>query len=240
MDLTYSEAHEAFRAEIQQFLKGWPLQGEEAKLPKEKQEQLFRTRGIEAGYVYRNIPKEYGGSGQERDVIKDQIISEEYGKAGAPGNSPTQGPGMLCLTLLDWGTEEQKKRFIPPTLRGEMIWCQGYSEPGAGSDLASVQCSARLDGDEWVINGQKIWTSNAMESHYMFGLFRTEPDASKHAGISYLLIDMKQPGVEIRPLINITGGKDFNEVFFDDARTPADHILGKRGEGWQVSRSTST
>jgi alkylation response protein AidB-like acyl-CoA dehydrogenase len=145
---------------------------------------------------------------------------------------------MLCLTLLDWGTEEQKKRFIPPTLRGEMLWCQGYSEPGAGSDLASVQCSARLDGDEWVINGQKIWTSNAMESHYMFGLFRTEPNAPKHAGISYLLIDMNQPGVDIRPLINITGGKDFNEVFFDDARTPANHILGARGEGWQVSRST--
>ncbi len=238
MDLTYSEAHEVFRAEVQEFLKGWPLQGEEAKLPKEEQEQIFRARGIEAGYVYRNIPKEYGGSGRELDVIKDQIISEEYGKARAPGNSPTQGPGMLCLTLLDWGTEEQKKRFIPPTLRGEMIWCQGYSEPRAGSDLASVQCSARLDGDEWVINGQKIWTSNAMESHYMFGLFRTEPNASKHAGISYLLIDMNQPGVEIRPLINITGGKDFNEVFFDDARTPADHILGKRGEGWQVSRST--
>jgi alkylation response protein AidB-like acyl-CoA dehydrogenase len=238
MDLTYSEEHEAFRAEVQEFLKGWPLQDAEAKLPEEEQEQIFRARGIEAGYVYRNIPKEYGGSGQERDVIKDQIVREEYAKVEAPGDSPLQGPGLLCPTLLDWGTEEQKKRFIPPTLRGEMRWCQGYSEPGAGSDLASVQCSARREGDEWVINGQKIWTSNAMESHYMFGLFRTEPDAPKHAGISYLLIDMKQPGVEIRPLINITGGKDFNEVFFDDARTPADHILGQRGEGWQVSRST--
>jgi len=238
MDLTYSKEHEAFRAEVQEFLKGWPLQGAEAKLPEEEQEQIFRARGIEAGYVYRNIPKEYGGSGQERDVIKDQIVSQEYIKAGAPGDSPTQGPGLLCPTLLQWGTEEQKKRFIPPTLRGEMRWCQGYSEPRAGSDLASVQCSARLEGDEWVINGQKIWTSNAMESHYMFGLFRTEPDASKHAGISYLLVEMDQPGVDIRPLINITGGKDFNEVFFDNARTPANHILGKRGEGWQVSRST--
>jgi alkylation response protein AidB-like acyl-CoA dehydrogenase len=238
MDLTYSEEHEAFRAEVRAFLKGWPLRGAEAELPQEEQEQIFRARGIEAGYVYRNIPKEYGGSGQERDVIKDQIVREEYAKVEAPGDSPLQGPGLLCPTLLDWGTEEQKKRFIPPTLRGEMRWCQGYSEPGAGSDLASVQCSARCEGDEWVINGQKIWTSNAMEADYMFGLFRTEPDAPKHAGISYLLIDMKQPGVEIRPLINITGGKDFNEVFFDDARTPADHILGQRGEGWQVSRST--
>jgi alkylation response protein AidB-like acyl-CoA dehydrogenase len=238
MDLEYSDEHEAFRMEVREFLKGWPLRGKEAELPMQEQEALFRARGIEAGYVYRVIPSEYGGSGQPLDVIKDQILREEYAEAGAPGDSATQGPGMLCLTLLDWGTEEQKRRFISPTLRGEMRWCQGYSEPGSGSDLASLQCSARLEGDEWVINGQKIWTSNAVESQYMFGLFRTEPEASKHAGISYLLIEMDQPGIEVRPLVNMTGGRDFNEVFFNDARTPAGHIVGKRGEGWQVSRST--
>jgi alkylation response protein AidB-like acyl-CoA dehydrogenase len=238
MDLEYSEEHKAFRAELREFLKGWPLQGKEAELPMEEQEALFRARGIEAGYVYRAFPTEYGGSGQPVDVIRDQIVREEYAEAEAPGDRPNQGPGMLCPTLLELGTEEQKRRFVPPTLRGEMRWCQGYSEPGSGSDLASVQCSARLEGDEWVINGQKIWTSNAVEAHYMFGLFRTEPEASKHAGISYLLIKMDQPGIEVRPLVSITGGFEFNEVFFTDARTPADHIVGKRGEGWQVSRST--
>jgi alkylation response protein AidB-like acyl-CoA dehydrogenase len=238
MDLTYGEEYDDFRKELQEFLKGWPLQGAEAELPREEQEALFRQRGIERGYVYRDIPKEYGGSGQELDVIKDAVILEEYAAARAPGNMRNQGPGMLAPTLIEFGTEEQKKRFVPPTLRGEMRWCQGYSEPGAGSDLASLQCSAVLDGDEWVINGQKIWTSNAQEAHYMFGLFRTEPDARKHAGISYLLVPMDAPGIDVRPLRQMTGGLDFNEVFFNDARTPADHIVGQRGDGWMVSRAT--
>jgi alkylation response protein AidB-like acyl-CoA dehydrogenase len=119
-----------------------------------------------------------------------------------------------------------------------MLWCQGYSEPGSGSDLASLQCSATLEGDQWVINGQKIWTSSAEEADYMFGLFRTEPEASKHAGISYMLVDMKVPGIDVRPLKQMTGGIEFYEVFFDDARLPADHLVGQRGQGWQVSRAT--
>ncbi len=119
-----------------------------------------------------------------------------------------------------------------------MRWCQGYSEPGSGSDLASLQCSALLEGDEWVINGQKIWTSNAQDAHYLFGLFRSEPAAPKHQGISYLLVPLDQPGIEIRPLKQMTGGMDFNEIFFENARTPADHIVGERGQGWQVSRTT--
>jgi len=238
MDLEYSSEYEAFRDELRAFLKGWPLTGAETELPLEERERLFRSRGIEAGYVYRNIPSEYGGGGHEPDVLKDAIISEEYLAKGAPGNSITQGAAMLAPTLIEFGSEDQKREFVPPTLRGEMRWCQGYSEPGSGSDLASVQCSAVLDGDEWVINGQKIWTSNAQEADYMFGLFRTEPEAKKHAGISYLLVDMHAPGIDVRPLRQMSGGLDFNEVFFDNARTPARNIVGSRGEGWGVSRAT--
>ncbi len=238
MDLRYGEQYEAFRAELRDFLKGWPLTGAEAGLPEEEQASLFRQRGIERGYVYRHIPKEYGGAGGEADVIKDQIIQEEYAAAGAPGALLTQGAGMIAPTLLEMGTEEQKQRFVRCALTGEDVWCQGYSEPGAGSDLASLTSRAELDGDDWVIHGHKVWTSGAEKADYMFGLFRTEPDAPKHAGISYLLLNMKQPGIEVRPLREMTGGALFNEVYFDGARTPADWIVGERGQGWQVSRAT--
>lgn len=238
MELTYSAQHESFRARVKTFLAGWPLSGAEAALPQAEQERTFRQRGIEAGFVYRHVPKIYGGSEQPKDAIEDQIIQEEFHRAGAPRDLVTQGAGLLVPTLLEFGTEEQKARFIPPTLRGEQNWCQGYSEPGSGSDLASLQCQARLEGDEWVLKGQKIWTSSAQRAHMMFGLFRTEPNAKKHEGISYLLVPMNTKGIEVRPLREMTGGYEFNEVFFDDARIPADHIVGKRGQGWQVSRAT--
>jgi alkylation response protein AidB-like acyl-CoA dehydrogenase len=238
MDLRYGEKYEAFRAELREFLRGWPLAGAEAQLPLREREALFRARGIERGYVYRHIPAEYGGAGREPDVVIDQIITEEYALSGAPGALLTQGAGMLAPTLLDVGREDQKKRFIARALTGEDIWCQGYSEPGAGSDLASLAARAELVGNEWVIHGHKIWTSGADKADYMFGLFRTEPEAAKHSGISYLLLDMHQPGITVRPLREMTGGALFNEVFFDGARTPADWIVGERGQGWQVSRAT--
>ena len=238
MDLSYGEEYEAYRLEVRGFLESWPLQGAEAELPVEEQESLFRARGIEAGFVYRSFPKEYGGAGQEPDALRDAIVREEFAAKGAPGDLPTQGAGLLAPTLLEFGTEEQKRRYIPKALTGEEIWCQGYSEPGSGSDLASLQCQARLEGDEWVINGQKIWTSNAHHAHMMFGLFRTEPDAKKHAGITYLLVPMDAPGIDVRPLVELTGEREFNEVFFDDVRVPAGHIVGERGQGWQVSRAT--
>ena len=238
MDLSFGSEYESFRNELREFLAGWPLRGDEAQLPLAEQEQLFRRRGIERGYVYRHVPTGYGGSGQPHDPIADQIVLEEYARVGAPGNKLDQGPGLLAPTLLEFGSEAQKRRFIPPTLSGEIQWCQGYSEPGSGSDLASIQTSAVLDGDEWVINGQKIWTSNAVHADYMFGLFRTEPEAGKHAGISYLIVDMKSPGIDVRPLKQMTGSMEFNEVFFDDARTPAENVIGARGEGWAVSRAT--
>ncbi len=238
MDLEYGEEYEAFRESVGVFLKGWPLLGDEAKRPLDEQEAIFRKRGIEAGFVYRGIPTAYGGSGQPPDSLKDQIIVEEYYKAGAPRDLSTQGAGMLAPTLIEFGTEEQKNRYVPPALSGEEKWCQGYSEPGSGSDLASLQCQARVEGEEWVINGQKIWTSSAQRAQMMFGLFRTEPDAKKHHGISYLLIPMEASGIEVRPLREMSGGFEFNEVFFTDVRIPVENIVGQRGQGWQVSRAT--
>ncbi|MFQ5514794.1 MAG: acyl-CoA dehydrogenase family protein [Myxococcota bacterium] len=239
MDLSYSTEYERFREEVKSFLAAnWPLRGDETKLPPARQSALFRERAIEKGYVARAIPRRYGGSEQEPDVLKARIIDEEFGRAGAPGDIRGIGASMLVPTLLEHGQEWQKDQFIPPTIRGEMIWCQGYSEPGAGSDLASLQTRAELDGDEWVINGHKIWTTMANIAHYMFCLCRTEPEAEKHAGISYLLIDMKTPGIDVRPLRQMTGAADFCEVFFENVRIPARNIVGKRGQGWIVSRST--
>ena len=238
MDLSYGAAAEAFRGEVRDFLKAEWQPGERRGAALKEFIGAFRRLAIERGYLYRSIPKRYGGSEQPVDVVRGQVIREEFTRARAPMEVGGNGVNMLIPTLLEFGSEEQKRRFIPPTLSGEMKWCQGYSEPGSGSDLASLQTTARLDGDHWVINGQKIWTSNALHADYMFGLFRTEPDAPKHAGISYLLVPMNAPGIDVRPLKQMTGSTEFNEVFFDDARAPAENIVGKRGEGWSLSRST--
>ena len=249
MDLSYSAAYLAFRAEVRAFLDerwsaadrsryggGEALIGRIAR-PDERVTE-FRIQAIEAGYLYRNIPRAWGGGEQPFDPLKSAIIREEFKRAKAPREMVGQGPSMLVFTLLEHGTEEQKKHFIRDTLLGKLLWCQGYSEPGAGSDLASLRTRAELDGDEWVINGQKIWTSNADEADWMFALVRTEPDAQKHDGISYILLDMKTPGITVRPLRQITGDSDFNEVFFDNARVPRSGLVGERGKGWLVSRST--
>ncbi len=239
MDLRFSEEYEDFRAEVKAFLAdNWPPKADEAELEPAENRVRFRRRAIAACYHARGIPRNYGGSEQPSDVLKGVIIREEFGKARAPLDPPGNGLGLLVPTLLEHGAEEQKTRYIEPTLTGELYWCQGYSEPGSGSDLASLQTKAELVGDEWVINGQKIWTTGAKQADMIFMLCRTEPDAPKHAGISYLLVDMNQPGIDVRPLKQLDGAAHFNEVFFDDARTPADQIVGKRGEGWTVSRST--
>jgi alkylation response protein AidB-like acyl-CoA dehydrogenase len=239
VDLRESPEHEAFRAEVRAFLaSAWPPRGDEARLTEARQHALFRERAVTRGYLFRDIPRAYGGSEQPADAIRDAILHAEFAASGVPGSLPSMGPAMLAPTLLEWGTDAQRERFIPPTLRHEIAWCQGYSEPNAGSDLASLSSRAELDGDEWVIHGHKVWTSLAAQADWMFGLFRTEPGAPKHAGISYLLVPMKQPGVRVAPLRQMNGGAEFYEVFFDGARTAKDHVVGQRGEGWRVSRST--
>jgi len=235
MDLRYSAEYEAFRSQVREFLAAnWPPKGPDAELREREQAIRFRAKGIEAGYLARGIPRAYGGAEQSPDVLKASIIDEEFARV----NAPLDRAGIITPTLLEHGTEWQKQHFVRKTLLGEIIWCQGYSEPGSGSDLASLQTKAERVGDQWVINGQKIWTSGAHVADYIFCLCRTEPSAPKHAGISYILIDMKQPGIEVQPLKQMTGASGFSQVFFTDVRTPADWIVGKRGEGWQVSRTT--
>ncbi|MBB4615444.1 acyl-CoA dehydrogenase family protein [Novosphingobium taihuense] len=238
MDLGFGPEYDAFRAEVRAFIAShWPP--EDGDLKSHANERAFIVAAIEQGYMHRSIPRAYGGSEQPYDIARAEIIREELTRARAPsGRIP--GNGLVVPTLLEWGTEEQKQRFISPTLTGDIVWCQGFSEPGAGSDLASLRTRAELspDGTKWIINGSKIWTSHAHKSTHIFCLVRTEPGAPKHAGISYLLIDLRQPGVTIRPLVQMTRQKEFNEVFFDNAETPVDMLVGERGKGWNVTRST--
>jgi Acyl-CoA dehydrogenases len=235
MDLTLTPELEAFREEVRAFLEAHRSEYE-AGQPKDA--LAWQRLLIENGYAARTIPREYGGYGAEPDMLKARIIAEAFIAAGAPRGIANQGVSMLAPTLLEVGTEEQKRRWIPPTLRGEVIWCQGYSEPGAGSDLAALQTRAVEDGDDFVISGSKIWTSTAHLADMMFCLVRTEPDAPKHEGVSYVLIPMDAPGIEVRPLKTMTGHAEFNEVFFTDVRVPQANVVGGRGRGWQVANTT--
>src|SRR5262245_34067908 len=252
VNLSYSAEYERFREEVRDFLATHWTEDDAASsadlesvaamtgahVRADERATAFRRAAIERGYLYRHVPRQYGGAEQSPDPLKATIIAEEFKNARAPFEIMGQGPSMLVPTLIEHGTEAQKQFFIEATLLGKIRWCQGYSEPGAGSDLASLRTKAVLDGDTWVVNGQKIWTSNAREADWMFALVRTEPDAPKHDGISYLLIDMRTPGIDVRPLRQMTGDADFSEVFFDNVRVPAQNIVGRRGQGWVVSRST--
>lgn len=237
MDLSFGAEYDEFRTEIKQFIAS---SGDKSP----KQAGMGNTEAIawqkiliDNGYAARTVPAKYGGFGAEPDIIKSRIISEEFSNAQISPGLGGQGISMLTPVLLEMGTEQQKQQFIKPTIQGEMIWCQGYSEPGAGSDLASLTTKAELDGDEWVINGQKIWTSTAHLADWIFCLVRTEPEAPKHQGISFLLFSMDTPGIDIRPLVDMTGDANFNEVFFTDVRVPKDQIVGQRGQGWQVANA---
>ena len=255
MDLNYGTEYEDFTKDVQKFCKkfsgviitnkkGGALTALSSVASSDKSDGMKVTRTewqkilIKNGYFARSIPKEYGGYGGDIDIIKNRIIAAEFASNRIPPPMGGQGIDMLVPTLLELGTEEQKQQYIKPTLHGEMIWCQGYSEPNAGSDLASLQTKGELIDGNWVINGQKIWTSTAQYSQMMFCLVRTEPDAPKHAGISYLLIPMDTPGIEIRPLVDMTLNAGFNEVFFTDVTIPEANIIGKRGEGWAVANAT--
>src|SRR5260221_1988945 len=222
MDLNYSEDHQAFRVEVQRFLReSVDLYPKPFGINRPTPEALAWQRLlIEKGYAARTIPVEYGGYGAEPDALKSRIIAEEFARMKAPMGLTSQGISMLVPTLLELGTEEQKRRWISPTLRGEVIWCQGYSEPEAGSDLASLKTFAVEDGDDFVINGQKIWTTTAHAADMIFCLVRTEPQAPKYQGISYLIFSMKTPGITVRPLKTMTGESEFNEVFLVNVRVP--------------------
>ena len=242
MDLRYGPEYEAFRSGLRAFL---AEQREKAPQPvfgegllTDRKLAPWQRLLIERGYAARNVPKEYGGGGFAPDPLIAAIIAEEFRTAGVPGPASGQGIDMLVPTLLEHGTEEQKQRWIQSTIRGELIWCQGYSEPGAGSDLASLSTVGRVEGEAVVVNGQKIWTSTAHVAKMMFALVRTEPDAKKHAGISYLLIPMDTPGIEVRPLRTMTGHAEFNDVFFTDVRVPLANLVGRRGEGWRIANTT--
>ena len=250
MDLNYGPEYEDFKKEVQSFCDLYkdlrfvdstqsPLaSGGKGEHGPELTRSDWQKLLIERGYFARSVPKEYGGYGGDPDIIKSRIIASEFSKAKVPSGLGGQGIDMLVPTLLELGSEEQKQEYIMPTLHGEMIWCQGYSEPNAGSDLASLQTKGELIDDKWVINGQKIWTSTAQYAQMMFCLVRTEPDAPKHGGISYLLIPMDTPGIEIRPLVDMTLKAGFNEVFFTDVKVPANNIVGNRGDGWAVANAT--
>jgi alkylation response protein AidB-like acyl-CoA dehydrogenase len=245
MDLRFSPEDEAFRRELAAWLdaqlsgefaavRGRGGAGDEHALLDER--RAWERRLGEAGWSCIGFPREYGG--REATLSQQVIFHEEYARAGGPGRLGHIGEGLLGPTLLHFGTEQQRRRFLPAIVRGEEVWCQGYSEPNAGSDLANVQTRARLEGGEWVIDGQKVWTSWAQWADWCFTVCRTDPGSARHVGLSYLLVPMRQPGIEIRPIVQITGTSEFSEVFYNGARTAAENVVGAPGEGWKVAMGT--
>ncbi len=242
MDLAYPPEAEEFRTEIAGWLEenlpeGWG--GPEFSMTPEERKafnQEWTAKLYGGGWICASWPTEYGGKGLS--LLQQVVLNEEFARVGAPLRADFFGDTLVGPTILQWGTEEQKQQFIPGILKGEIAWCQGFSEPDAGSDLAGLKTRAELDGDEWVINGQKVWTTQAHYADYIFLLARTDPDAPKHAGISYLLVPMKQPGVEVRPIEQVDGSAEFNEVFFTNVRCPKDNVIGGVNNGWKVAMTT--
>ena len=242
MELTYPPEAEAFRKEIRSWLEdnlpdGWFDPGFELS-PEGRRafNEDWPKRLYEGGWICASWPEEYGG--KNLSIMENVVLAEEFARAKAPLRADFFGDTLVGPTILQWGTEEQKTEFLPKILRGEMRWCQGFSEPNSGSDLASLKTTAVLDGEEWVITGQKVWTTQAQHADYIFLLARTDPDAAKHHGISYLLVPMKQPGIEVRPITQPDGTAEFNEVFFDGARCPKDNVVGGVNNGWVVANTT--
>jgi alkylation response protein AidB-like acyl-CoA dehydrogenase len=190
----------------------------------------------EGNWLGLSWPKRFGG--REATLTQEILFAMEYAQAGAPPRAGFHGETLMAPTALHYGTEEQKARLLPPMARGEVVWCQGYSEPAAGSDLANISTRARLDDDEWVINGQKVWTTFAQHADWMFAIVRTEPGSTRHAGLSYMLVPLDQPGVEVAPIRTMLGDSGFNEVFLEEARTSNDNVLGAPGEGWKAAMTT--
>lgn len=243
MDFDYTSQEETFRQEIRAWLAANPPEGYDPgtflhldldarfALQLDWQRKLYR-----AGWVGIHWPKAYGGRGAT--VMEQTIYRQEMVRARLPEVANFMGIRIAGPTLIHWGTEEQKQRYIPTILNGEEIWCQGYSEPGAGSDIASLQTRADEEGDDFVLNGQKVWTSYAQYARFCLLLARTDPAAPKHQGISCFVVDMHTPGITVRPLRQINGDAEFNEVFFDNVRVPKGNLIGAKNQGWQVAMTT--
>ncbi len=245
MDLRDRPEDEAFRAAVRAWLEEHVV-GEFAALGG-RGGSGDETYGFETRLAWEKVlaaggwtglgwPVEFGGRGAS--VARQVIFNEEYVRARAPGRVSVLGEGLLGPTVIQYGTDAQRARFLPPILAGTELWCQGYSEPDAGSDLANVQTKAVLDGDQWVVTGQKVWTSLAHQADWCFVLCRSDPGSTRHRGLSYLLVPMRQPGVEVRPIEQLTRTSEFNEVFFDGACTAAENVIGEPGDGWRVALAT--
>jgi alkylation response protein AidB-like acyl-CoA dehydrogenase len=238
----YDADAEAYREKVQAFLAeklpaSWrgtgALEGDAHRAWLDEWRATLAT----SGYLAPGWPVEYGGGG--RSALEQVIIAEEFARAGVPTGTLNDqfGIQMLGNTLLIWGTDEQKRRYLPRIIARRDVWCQGYSEPNAGSDLGNVGLRAVRDGDQWILNGQKIWTSGAQDADHIFTLARTDPDAPKHKGISFMLVDMRQPGIEVRPIRMMSGESEFNEVFYADVTVPVDEVVGGVNNGWAVAMS---
>jgi alkylation response protein AidB-like acyl-CoA dehydrogenase len=243
MDLTFSERETAFRDELRAWFADNDPGPEPARGGAAGEEDAhfawrrdFQRRLHDAGWAAPHWPREYGGRGAT--VTESAIFFEELGRARAPLPANVLGILLGGPTLMMWGTDEQKDRFLGPILSGEEIWCQGFSEPEAGSDLAALKTRAVADGDDWVVTGQKVWTSGAQHSKWCMLVARTDPDVPKHKGLTYFLLDMEQPEVQVRPLRQITGESEFNELFIEGARIPGENVVGGVGNGWKVALTT--
>jgi alkylation response protein AidB-like acyl-CoA dehydrogenase len=242
MDLSFPPEAEAFRAQVRAFLAehlpaDWKGLGALDRAEAKAFTNTWRRTLAEHGMIGITWPKEYGGQGQPK--IDQVVLAEEFARAGVPiyRVPDTTSVKMLGNTLVNWGTDDQKRRHLPPLIAGDTTWVQGYSEPESGSDLASIHLRAVRDGDEWVLNGQKIWTSCGMEGTGIFLLARTDPDAPQHRGITFFLCEFPNPGVEVRPIKTLTGDDEFCEVFFTDARIPVENMVGPLNDGWKVANS---
>jgi alkylation response protein AidB-like acyl-CoA dehydrogenase len=235
MDFRDSPDEAAFRAEVRDFIKREGPESRSADMFAMGANREWLKKLAARKWIAPAWPVEYGGAGMS--VMEQFIFNTELAEARVPRPAGI-ATGFAGPTLIVHGTEEQKQQYLPEILSGEVVWCQGYSEPGAGSDLAALQTRAVRDGDDYVVNGQKIWTSGAHLAKWMILLARTDPDAPKHKGISYFIVDMKSPGVSVRPLVNMGGSHEFNEVFFEDVRVPRRNLIGEENRGWYLAQTT--
>lgn len=240
MRLDYTEQQRAFRQEVRSWLQENVPTEPLASFDTEHgfaQHRAWEATLHSGNWSVVTWPKEYGGRGC--DLIEWLIFEEEYWRANAPMRVNQNGIFLLGPTLMEFGTEEQKKRFLPRMASGEEVWAQGWSEPGAGSDMAAIRCTAIADGDSYVINGQKIWTTRAVWADWLFGLFRSDPNSQRHYGLTFILVPLNSPGITVRPIRQLNGLTGFAEVFFDDVRVPLENRLGQEGAGWQVAMATA-